>query len=335
MESCRTERNWLCRELGTSILGSHSWCHDLQWGLRVWERLRKYKAWTDNVCVSWVWSTDRRQVTHVFSECNEKPLRSFREGLVFSFTPSKGYFLQQMALGREQRQAEPFPRDWLADHQGKEEYIGIPLLGPGLQVRYKEKSPLPWLAHSELSMKSQGLDAYGQIWLSHIRSPSQGRTLSSSIEWGELLVKLLWGDKVCRVKRRPAQHLERVFQHAFIHLERNPTLASTQAHIKSTFPSNCIHIFAIWCVLIFSKGPLLELFNCHRCKGQPVIFSADHFFWETPVQPSQSYNFISEHSWMIMLSKSGNYCRINGLPMRTERALDLVHLKIIYQAEGQ
>lgn len=161
-----------------------------------------------------------------------------------------------------------------------------------------------------------------------------GQNWSSSIKWGELLVKLLQGDKIRRVKTRPAQHLERVLQHAFIHLENNSMLASTQAHIKSTFPTNRIHISAIWCVLIFSEGPLVELFNCHRCKGQPVIFSADHFFWETPVQSSQSYNFILEHSWMIMLSKSGYYCRINASPMRTGRALDLVHLKIIYQAGG-
>lgn len=167
------------------------------------------------------------------------------------------------------------------------------------------------------------------------QAPLSGQNWSSSIEWGELLVRLLRGDKVCRVKRRPAQHLEMVLQHAFIHLESDSMLGSTQARIKSTFPTNCIHIFAIWCVLIFSEGPLVELFNCHRCKGQPVIFSADHFFWETPVQSSQSYNFILEHSWMIMLSKSGHYWRINGSPMRTERALDLVHLKIIHQAGGR
>lgn len=172
--------------------------------------------------------------------------------------------------------------------------------------------------------------------MSGLPTPLSGQNWSSSLEWGELLVKLLGGDRVFRVKRRPAQHLERVLQHAFIHLESDSMLASTQARSKSTFPSNCIHIFAIWCVLIFSKGPLVELFNCHRCKGQPVIFSADHFFWETPVQASQSYNFISEHSWMIMLSKSGHYFRMNGSPMRTERALDLLlHLKIIDQTGGR
>lgn len=162
-----------------------------------------------------------------------------------------------------------------------------------------------------------------------------GHNWSSSLEWGELLVKLLEGDWVCRVKRRPAQHLKRVLQHAFIHLESDSMLASTQAHIKPTFPTNCIHIFAIWWVLISSEGPLIELFNCHHCKGQPVIFSADHFYWETPVQASQSYNFISEHSWMIMLSKSGHYCRMNGSPWG-QRALDLLlHLKIIDQAGGR
>lgn len=112
-----------------------------------------------------------------------------------------------------------------------------------------------------------------------------------------------------------------------------PCWQPTQTPIKSTFPTNCIHIFAIWCVLIFSEGPLVELFNCHLCKGQQVIFSTDPLLLRNS-NPGQSYNFISEHSWMIILSKSGHYCRMNGSTMRTKRALDLLlHLKIIYQQE--
>lgn len=96
-----------------------------------------------------------------------------------------------------------------------------------------------------------------------------------------------------------------------------PCWQSTQTPIKSTFPTKCIHIFAIWCVLIFSQEPLVELFNCHHCKGQQVIFSADPLLLRNS-SPAQSYNFISEHSWMIVLSKSGHYCRMNGLTTRTE-----------------
>lgn len=57
--------------------------------------------------------------------------------------------------------------------------------------------------------------------------------------------------------------------------ELTPCWKPAQTHIKCTFPTDCIHIFAIWCVSIFSEGPLVELFNCHHCKGQRVIFSME------------------------------------------------------------
>ena len=108
-----------------------------------------------------------------------------------------------------------------------------------------------------------------------------------------------------------------------------PCWQPTLTHIKSTFPTNCIHTFAILCALIFSKGPLVELFNCDPRKGQQVIFRAEPLLRNS--NPDQLNNFISEPSWVIILSKSGHYCRMNSSTMRMERMFHLLHLKIIYQ----
>lgn len=136
-------------------------------------------------------SEHRQEATHVFSECNEKPLRSFRKGFVFSFTLSKGYFFQQMSLGREQGQAEPFPRERLAGHKRHREYISIPLLEPGPQVRYKGGIPTSltgtqWALHEEPGTWCP----WSAMTVLH-QAPLSGQNWSSSLQWGELLVRLL------------------------------------------------------------------------------------------------------------------------------------------------
>lgn len=118
--------------------------------------------------------------------------------------------------------------------------------------------------------------------------------------WGQLV------DLTCRASWWPAQHLEPSGATCFSPPGEWLHAGSQRTHSKSTFPRNYIHIFAICCVLIFSEGPLVELFNCHHCKGQQVIFRADPFLLRNS-KPGQSYNFISEHSWVIILSKSAEW----------------------------
>lgn len=196
--------------------------------------------------------------------------------------------------------------------------------------------PLPGLAHRVSSpLRARAFDVMVKYGESHVRLVVQGRI--GPIAWSGVSWNVKFFEALGRWDLQDQEHTSPASgpKHRNMlssTLRMTPCWQPTQTPIKSTFPTNCIHIFAIWCVLIFSEGLLVELFNCHLCKGQQVIFSTDPLLLRNS-NPGQSCNFISEHSWMIILSKSGHYCRMNGSTMRTKRTLDLLYLKIIYQQE--
>lgn len=173
-----------------------------------------------------------------------------------------------MAPVGEQGQAKPSPRDWWAGYQARDSK-GLLFLEPRRKAKHKEKCSYYFTAWA-FSYEWEGVMPMVKCGWSHNRAPSSGPNWSHSLEQG-------WAEKsMGSAGQGPAQHLEGRAATGFnlpwecLHAGSQHRLTSNplSPQIASTFLQFGVYWF-------FSEGPLLELFNCHHCKGRQVIFSAE------------------------------------------------------------